>query len=366
MGLRKRFVMAKNNSSAAVMKAAVLHAKNDLRYEDYPMPDIQPGTVKVRVRSSGICGSDIPRVLEDAAFFYPIVLGHEFSGEVVEVGEGVASLKEGDRISGAALLPCYNCDDCWRGNYALCRNYSFVGSRRQGSFADYVVLPESNAVKCDPAISYDEAAMFEPCTVAMHGVRMTDFRGGEDVAILGSGTIGIFTMQVVKIFGAKRVTLFDISDERLALAKKLGADATINTASGRFPEEAADLTGGVGYKYVFEVAGQPAAMHRAFELAASRATLCFIGYPHVPVTFSAALWENLNRKELKIIGTRMSYGPPFPGPDWTLTAHYMAKGQLHIDPSMIFRRFPVSRAAEAFELFRDAQAVKGKILLIND
>ena len=118
------------------MKALVLHGNEDLRYEEYPTPELKAGYVKVRVKAAGICGSDIPRVLHNGAHFFPIVLGHEFSGVVDQVGEGVTSVQIGDHVSGAPLVPCMKCADCQKGNYALCRHYSFIGSRQQGSFAE--------------------------------------------------------------------------------------------------------------------------------------------------------------------------------------------------------------------------------------
>ena len=252
------------------MKAAVLHANEDIRYEEFPTPETLPGTVKVRVRATGICGSDVPRVLHHGAHFYPVVLGHEFAGDVVEVGEGVETLQVGDTVSGAPLLPCMKCADCQQGNYSLCKHYSFIGSRQQGSFADYVVLPERNAVKYDPSIPYEQAAMFEPSTVALHGVLCNGYQGGGDVAVFGCGTIGIFTLQWAKIFGSRRVVAFDIDEGRLALARRMGADETINTKEEGFMERAKDLTGGRGFAWVFEAAGNPATMHMAFEAAANK------------------------------------------------------------------------------------------------
>ena len=219
------------------MKAAVVCANEDVRYMDYEEPQVTPGTVKVKVKASGICGSDIPRVLQNGVHFYPIVLGHEFSGDVVEVGEGVTSVKVGDRVSGAPLVPCMKCDDCQKGNFSLCKHYSFIGSRQQGSNADYVVIPEQNAVVYDPCIPYEQAAMFEPSTVALHGVYQNQYQGGGYVAILGGGTIGMFTMQWTKIFGSRKVVVFDISDERLELAKRLGADEVINTTQEDYLEK---------------------------------------------------------------------------------------------------------------------------------
>lgn len=348
------------------MKAAVLYANETIKYDDYPTPEVAPGTVKVKVRATGICGSDVPRVLHNGAHFYPVVLGHEFAGDVVEVGEGVTGLQIGDTVSGAPLVPCLTCEDCQNGNYSLCKNYSFIGSRQQGSFAEFVVLPAKNAVKYDPSISYEQAAMFEPSTVALHGVFCNDYQGGGDVAVLGCGTIGVFTMQWVKIYGSRKVVVFDIDDGRLALAKRMGADEVINTTSPDFMEQAMRATQGKGFDYVFESAGNIHTMHMAFELAANKARVCFIGTPHENLVFTQKEWENMNRKEFKLTGSWMSYSAPFPGKEWELTAHYFATGQLKFDPAFIYRTFALKDVSEAFELFHRPADVHGKILLVND
>lgn len=348
------------------MKAAVVVANEDVQYQEIEEPKVTKGTVKIRVRYSGICGSDIPRVLNHGVHFYPIVLGHEFSGDVVEVGEGVTKVKVGDRVSGAPLLPCMKCDDCQQGNFSLCKHYSFIGSRQQGSNADYVVVPEQNAVPFESSVPYEQGAMFEPATVAIHGVFQNDYHSGEYVAILGGGTVGMFTMQWTKIFGSKKVVVFDISEERLELAKRLGADEVINTKEEGYMEKAMAITGGKGYGFVFETAGQVPTMHMAFELAANKAHVCFIGTPHENLTFTPAQWENMNRKEFKLTGSWMSYSAPYPGREWDLTAHYFATGQLKFDPGFIYKKIPMSQAQEAFQLFKTPGLVKGKILLSNE
>ncbi|WP_124066164.1 galactitol-1-phosphate 5-dehydrogenase [Clostridium sp. E02] len=348
------------------MKAAVVCANEDVRYLDYEEPKTEAGTVKVKIKASGICGSDLPRVLHHGVHFYPIVLGHEFSGDVVEIGEGVTDVKVGDRVSGAPLIPCMKCDDCQNGNFSLCKHYSFIGSRQQGSNADYVVIPEKNAVVFDKSISYEQGAMFEPSTVALHGVFLNDYKGGETVAVLGGGTIGLFTMQWANIFGAKKVVVFDVSEERLALAKKLGADETINTTKDGYMETAMAITGKKGFDFVFETAGQVATMQMAFELASNKSHVCFIGTPHEDLSFTPAMWENMNRKEFKLTGSWMSYSSPFPGKEWKLTAHYFATGQLKFDSGLIYKKMPMSQANEAFQMFKTPELVKGKILLMNE
>ena len=122
------------------MKAGVLHAREDIRYEEVETPVPKAGEVLVKVKYSGICGSDVPRVNGDGAHFYPIILGHEFSGVVEEVGEGVTKVKKGQRVAGAPLVPCMKCEDCMKGDYALCKHYSFIGTRQPGSFAEYIVF----------------------------------------------------------------------------------------------------------------------------------------------------------------------------------------------------------------------------------
>ena len=348
------------------MKAGVVHAREDIRYEDIEKPKAEPGKVVVKVKYTGICGSDIPRVNGDACHYFPNVLGHEFSGVIDEIGEGVTAVKVGDRVAGIPLVPCMKCEDCQKGNYSLCKHYSFIGSREFGSFAEYVAVPEKNVVKFSDDVDFVKGAFFEPATVALHGLERTDYRGGKTVAILGGGTIGMMTMQWAKIFGAKKTVVFDIVDERLELAKRLGADAGINTKEEGFMDKAKELTGGRGFDYVFETAGNTITMKMAFELAANKAEVCFIGTPTRELSFTVDEWENMNRKEFKLTGSWMSYSAPFPGHEWELAAHYFGTGELKYDDSFVYKIQPLSGIAEAFEWFKTPGTVKGKVLIDSE
>lgn len=348
------------------MKAGVLHGVGDIRYEEIETPKAEPGKVLVKVKYTGICGSDIPRVNQGAAHYFPIVLGHEFSGTVEETGEGVTNLKKGDRVAGIPLIPCMRCEDCQRGDYSLCKHYDFTGSHSFGSYAEYVSVPEKNVVKFSDDVSFEKGAFFEPATVALHGLERTNYKGGKNVAILGGGTVGILTMQWAKIFGAKQTVVFDIVDERLELAKRLGAACGVNTLKEGFMEEAKAFTGGRGFDYVFETAGNTATMKMAFELAANKAEVCFIGTPTKELTFSVKEWENINRKEFKLTGSWMSYSAPFPGHEWELAAHYFGTGELKFDDSFIFKKIPLSQIDAAFAMYKTPGAVKGKILIDSE
>jgi L-iditol 2-dehydrogenase len=263
-------------------------------------------------------------------------------------------------------MPCLKCEDCQKGNYALCRHYGFVGSRQPGAFAEYVELPERNAIVFNENVTFEQGALFEPATVALHGLFQADFRGATDVAVLGGGNIGILAMQWANILGARSVTVFDIDDDRLALASRLGAANTINTKDSDYLEQAMALTNGRGFDFVFETAGQPVTIKMGFDLTAGKGTFCCIGTPTRPVEFSAELWEKMNRREFKVTGSWMSYSAPFPGREWTLTAHYFGTGELRLEDSMVFKRTPLANIADAFDMYRIPGAVKGKILLTND
>lgn len=176
----------------------------------------------------------------------------------------------------------------------------------------------------------------------------------------------MFVMQWAKIFGAAKTAVFDLSPERLALGKRLGADAGINTLDEGFMEQAMALTNGKGFDYVFETAGNGITMKMAFELAANKAHMCFVGTPTKELSFTVKEWENMNRKEFTLTGSWMSYSAPFPGEEWKLTAHYFKTGELKFDDSFIFRKVPLSQIAGAFALYKTPGAVKGKILIDSE
>ena len=348
------------------MKAGVVHAQKDIRYEEIAKPVPKAGEVLIKVKYTGICGSDVPRVNGTACHFYPNVLGHEFSGTVAEIGEGVTKLKAGDRVAGVPLVPCMKCEDCQKGNYALCRHYSFIGSRQFGSFAEYVAVPEQNAVPFAEEVSFEQGAFFEPATVALHGLKRVPFEGGKTVAVAGGGTIGLFVMQWAKIFGAKEAVVFDVLPERLELAKRLGATAVVNSADPDCLEQAMALTGGRGFDYVFDNAGVQATARLVFRLAANKANVCMIANSSKPLTFTPEEWECMYRKEFNLTGSWMSYSAPFPGMEWEAVAHYFKTGDLKFDESFIFQKMPLSRIADAFAMYETPGAVKGKILIDSE
>lgn len=221
-------------------------------------------------------------------------------------------------------------------------------------------------MKFSDGVSFEKGAFFEPATVALHGLERTGYRGGGTVAILGGGTVGMMTMQWARIFGARKVAVFDIVKERLELADRLGADAGINPLDENFMEQALEFTEGRGFDYVYETAGNTLTMNLAFQLAAHKAGVCFIGTPTRELSFSVSQWENLNRKEFSLTGSWMSYSAPFPGHEWELVSHCFGTGELKFDESFIYKKVPLSQIASAFEMFKTPGLVKGKILIDSE
>lgn len=345
------------------MFAGVVHAPNDIRYEEIETPIPKSGEVRIKVVYTGICGSDVPRVNADACHYFPNVLGHEFSGIIDEVGEGVDKGIVGKKVAGIPLVPCMKCETCQKGDFSLCKHYSFIGSRQYGSFAEYVVVPRSNAFILDDNVSFEQGALFEPSTIAAHALKCVDFFGGKTVAVFGCGTIGLFLIQWCRIMGAKQIVSIGKSKERLKTAKKLGADETISTLDESAYESAMSLTDGKGFDYIFDATGSAGIMKEEFRYAANKARICMVGTPKEEMSFSVSEWELMNRKEFILTGSWMSYSAPFPGNEWELTAYYFKTGQLVCDEDMIDCKMGLSEIADAFEFFKIPGKVKGKILI---
>ncbi|THF76377.1 2,3-butanediol dehydrogenase [Cohnella fermenti] len=216
------------------MRAAVYHAIKDVRLEDVAVPAAKPGKVKVNVKVAGICGSDLhayhhgigvqtgaPHPLSGA--MAPLTLGHEFSGVVAEVGEGVVGIQPGDRVAIEPIMYCGKCASCRTGLYNQCEKMGFVGLNDDGGFAEYVLVEPYMVHKLPDSVSFEEGALVEPTAVAMHAVRQSKLKVGDSAAVFGVGPIGLLTILGAKSAGASKVYAIDVSDERLALAEKLGA-----------------------------------------------------------------------------------------------------------------------------------------------
>ncbi len=344
------------------MRAAVLHAPGDLRVEEVPTPTPGPGEVLLRVARCGVCGSDVPRIVGNAAHRYPVVLGHELSGTVEAVGAGVPASLVGRRASCAPLLPNYADPQCAQGHYSLGKGYGFIGSRQPGGFAEYLTMPRENAVLLGEGLDLTAAAFLEPVTVGLHAVHIMDFKPGRPVAVTGVGAIGLLLLQSLRALGAGTISAFDVDPDRLAQARTLGADHVHDSRQEGVVDAAFAALGQGGFDHVFETAGVPAAEILALRLAAPRARVMYVGTPHVPLTLQPGEFELLNRKELVVQGSWMNYSAPFPGWEWATGVRFLASGKVRTE-GLVERLLPLSSAGELPELLRRREERKGKLVL---
>ncbi|MGX7349250.1 galactitol-1-phosphate 5-dehydrogenase [Dolosicoccus paucivorans] len=309
------------------MKALSVVDTQTFELVDIDKPEPKEDEVRISVAYTGICGSDMARYFKGQVHSFPQILGHEFSGIVDEVGSKVTRLKVGDRVAVAPLKPCGTCQECQQGNPAMCTNYSFLGSREPGSLAEYVVAPEVNCLIVPNDLSLKEAALIEPLTVAIHGVDRLRVEAGDHALVLGCGTIGLLTIAVLKARGVEQIIATDLKDANLKLAKKFGADVVVNTGEKNlddfFNHESLP-------NLVYETAGSKYTHVDAIKYTAKKAQVCYIGTSTEAITFDYKVFEQINRRELMVTGSWMSYSSPFPGKEWTAALKYMSTGQIKV------------------------------------
>ncbi len=331
------------------MKALVLEADKQLTYvEDRPVPeapDERPAAL-VRVAACGICGSDIPRGFGGKAYFYPLVMGHEFSGVVEEPVAG-GRFRKGDRVAVFPLIPKNMETDpaCQTGNYAQAREYDYYGSRRDGAFAEYLRIPEWNLFPVPDAVDLLHAAMTEPAAVALHGVRKMHVQAGTDAVVIGAGPIGNMTAQWLRIHGCARVYVVDIEPRKLKLAGEMGFIA-VNSAETDPVERIHEETGG-GAQYVVEACGLPITFLQAVQVAGMFGEVVFMGNIAGEFKIGEKDFSNILRKELTIHGTWNSKITPGGTDDWSTVLKHMDR-ELQVAP-LITDKLPLSAGPEIFD-----------------
>ncbi len=342
------------------MKAVVLENKRRMVYADLPRPRVGDGQVLIQVRAASICGSDISRYSKGHRL-YPIVLGHEIGGVVIETGAGAPSSLLGRAVSVVPLVPCRTCRECLAGRFSACSRYSFIGSREHGGFAEYLVVPADNALPVPGGLSFEQAALVEPATVARHILDLAGFRLGQTGVVLGAGSIGLMVVQWLRILGARLIIATDVVEENLAAAKALGAHVTLNPRKVDVPSEVQALTDG-GSDVVVEAAGSPQALGDSIAIARPRGNVVCGGNQPQDANLPMTWIENLMRKELSVHGCFMSYSAPFPGHEWTDTIRALADGGLDIS-GMVSHRIGLADVPAMFADLADRRITYRKILI---
>lgn len=344
------------------MKAALLTDKNNIACREVEEPQPKKNEVKIKVAYCGICGSDVPRVLKGQVHSFPIVLGHEFSGVVQSVGEEVDKNLIGKKVAGIPLIPCFKCQDCKGGDFSLCKDYSFVGSRKNGAFAEFVCLPKENVMLLDDDADLLTSAFFEPATVAVHGIEIAKPKSGKSALILGCGTIGCLLGQCLFHYGIDNIVCAVHKPAQISVAESVGLNKVVATQNDDWEDQAIKFNGGEGFDYIFDVATTNETVNSAFRLASNHAKICLIGTPKNDLSFTIKDWELINRKELHIFGSWMSYSDPWPGIEWQIVRKLFSDGTVRVSKKMIDSICPLSKIDEAFSRFEKGE-VSGKVII---
>ena len=335
------------------MKAYRLHGVNDLRYENVDLPNCPDGWAIIEVKAVGICSSDVPRIYTKGTYHFPTIPGHEFSGRVVRVGNSNDENLIGQKVGIFPLIPCRECDACLHKHYEMCENYDYVGSRRDGGFAEYVAVPVWNLVVIPENISYQVAAMLEPVSVALHAMKLADIHQECTVGIIGTGMIGICAGQWAYKLGASKVTVVGRSESKRALVEKCGLDYTINQK-----KEGSQL-----YDVVLEAVGTPNAVEQSILITKPGGTVIFMGNPSGDITLNQNVYWRILRKQLTIHGTwNSSYDGNNPS-DWTEAVDALQKEEIKID-SLITHRYPQDKLVDGLTLMCNALEPYCKVMTV--
>lgn len=274
------------------MKGYSLHAVNDLCYEELEYPECESGWCVVKVKAAGICSSDIPRVYTKGTYHFPTVPGHEFSGVVDKVADKENEYIVGKKVGIFPLIPCRKCEQCQNGHYEMCANYDYIGSRRDGGFAEYVAVPVWNLVELSDVVSFEEAAMMEPLAVALHAMKIANIKDDDTVAIIGTGMIAFAAAQWAKKMGAAEVVVIGRSESKHKIADNIPEIkyATFVNCENEF-------------NVVLEAVGSNNAIDKAINMVKPGGRLVLMGNPEGEINLDQNTYWRILRKQLHIAGT---------------------------------------------------------------
>ena len=335
------------------MKACVLNNKNDLEYKEVELPQIKKGEVLVNVKACGICSSDFNRVYKDSAYFFPIILGHEFSGKITDCADDVDKNKYiGKKAVVFPLLPCGECEFCREKHYAQCKNYSYFGSRQNGAMAEYISVPVWNIKLLPNDMPYSVAALAEPAAVACHAVNKVDNPLNKNICISGTGTIGIILGLRLKEQGAN-VTFLVRNDRKKDFLNKLGFNDFVNFETERT------------FDVSVECVGTNDSVNNCLKLVKSRGLIILVGNPASDMLFDKKLYWKILRSEITVKGVWNSEYKSSEKDDWDIAVDFLYNNKEKLE-LLITDKFELKDGIKAFEQMQSGTHVSLKGMFINE
>ena len=334
------------------MKASRFLGNKTFAVADLPTPHAGPGELVLRNQVCGVCGTDVHIYHGEpgsADVNPPVVLGHEYSGEVVEVGEGVTGFAVGDHVTVDPNIYCGHCAYCQNGKKQLCPSMEAIGVTRDGGFAQYSRIPASQAFKLEPTVPWEAAAMAEPLACCLHGIDLAGIQVGDKVCVVGGGAIGLLMVQLAKLSGASQIVLSEPNEKRRQVGLQVGANAALDPTRPDAQEAFAQVLDG-GANVVIECVGNVSAVKSAFQFAGKGATVLLFSVPKVDATFDLPLFD-VYKKELTIKGS-------FVNPDTHARAVALINsGKVDFGP-IITHRFPLDQLPEAIAMQMSDASIK--------
>ena len=341
------------------IKAAVLHGIDDVRVEEVDFPTMQAGEVLIKMKSVGVCGSDVHYYKHGKIGSFvvekPMILGHECAGEIVEVAKDVKGFKPGDRVAVEPGYTCRKCVYCKTGRYNLCPDVTFMATPPiDGAYVEYVSWPADFVFHLPDNMTYDHGALMEPLAVGMHAVRRSRLKPGEPVMIMGAGTIGLVTLLAAKAAGAGEIIVSDLEDVRLKMAQKLGATRILNAHRENVVEFVENFTHGFGIDVVFETAGSVPTTQQTIDVVARGGRIVWVGMAGED-TFSMPVIEAIT-KEVDMMGI-FRYANVYP-----YAIQLVSTGRMDIDP-LVTHRYNLDHVAEALNVAHERRDGAVKVMI---
>lgn len=348
------------------MRAWVLRGVHDLRLETVGGPVLGEDEVLVAVRAVGICGSDIPRIYKTGTYSFPLIPGHEFSGVVERTGSGVEQSWQGQRVGVFPLIPCKDCGPCRKEQYEMCQDYSYLGSRRDGGFAEYVAVPVDNLIRLPDRVTFEEAAMLEPMAVAVHAMRRIRAGAADTVVVCGLGTIGLLLLMFLK--GAGSGDIFAVgnkeSQRQAVLQMGIPEESYCDSRGQDVEKWLAERTEGRGADVFFECVGKNETLVEAINSAAPAGRVMLVGNPYADMHLDKQVYWKILRRQLTVTGTWNSSFTHDPGDDWHYVLDRLTAGE--IEPArLITHRFPLDALERGLCIMRDKTEDYCKIMAID-
>ncbi len=366
------------------MKAWALHDIGNIRLEDIEKPEVGTGEVLVAVKAAGICGSDIPRIYKTGAYSHPLIPGHEFSGIVTEIGAGVEDRWLGKRVGIFPLIPCRTCVPCQRKQYEMCRQYGYLGSRRDGGFAELTAVPVGNLIELPDTVSFEEAAMLEPMAVAVHAMRRISPKSSDTVTVCGLGTIGLLLLMFLREAGIENILAVGNKtfQKRMVLEAGLSADNFCNSKETDVDTWLMERTGGKGTDIFFECVGTDRTLTYAIANTAPAGRVMLVGNPASNMTLEKTVYWKILRNQLTVMGTWNSSFTfdaqaksarfrrsgedqreiDVPVDDWRYVLERLGEGKIRPE-CLISHRYTLEELEQGFHIMRDKTQNYGKVMM---